>query len=310
MTQVCGIPVSRAYWELKAEQVMNRVFAPEISIDLEIIETPQSRVRVLDGTMPHGRQARANAEHDLAQPQRAPATAIPSIGAKSDSQSRPKPPSIPKRLSQASASAPAPAHQLVWMGGFSLMALLLAGGTLTGLGFWGQYQQSLQQERNMLLIERLRSLSPAPQGAEEPTTDQNNGHGSLTGTGNGPELPPPPPEEPWMQELSTLPSSSAPAARPLQVPLSPRITAGPPPEARPQGRGTQALGSEPPQLVGVIQAPGQKPTAIFQVAGTSANAGIGETIGSSGWQLRSATGDSVVIERDGNQRRLSISGSF
>jgi len=30
-----AIPTSRAYWELKAEQMMNRLFAPEPAIDLE-----------------------------------------------------------------------------------------------------------------------------------------------------------------------------------------------------------------------------------------------------------------------------------
>ena len=31
-----GIPTSRAYWELKAEQMMNRVFDPEATIDLDV----------------------------------------------------------------------------------------------------------------------------------------------------------------------------------------------------------------------------------------------------------------------------------
>jgi hypothetical protein len=31
-----GIPRSRAFWELKAEQMMNRVFDPEATIDLDV----------------------------------------------------------------------------------------------------------------------------------------------------------------------------------------------------------------------------------------------------------------------------------
>ena len=306
MTQVCGIPISRAYWELKAEQVMNRVFAPEASIDLEIIEAAPSRVRVVEGTVPGEPRVREVFQKGLEQPEPTPvrtntsSTPNPELAGKQHLQS------VQKRLNLSSA----PPEQLVWMGGLTLMALLLAGATLTGLGFWGQYQQSLQQERNMMLIERLRSLTPASQGSEQLITDRTNGHGSVTGTGNGPELPPPPPEEPWMQELSSLPSSNAPAARLLQVPLHQRVTAGAPPEARPLSRGSQGVAGDLPQLVGVIQAPGQQATAMFQVAGTAANAGIGETIGNTGWRLRSANGDSAVIERDGNQRRLSISSGL
>ncbi|MFN9644550.1 MAG: hypothetical protein ACK6BG_05370, partial [Cyanobacteriota bacterium] len=40
-----GLPTSRAYWELKAEQMMNRVFAPDSAIDLDPLpseaEAPQ-----------------------------------------------------------------------------------------------------------------------------------------------------------------------------------------------------------------------------------------------------------------------------
>jgi len=41
----------RAYWELNAEQVVNRLFAPEPSIDLEIIE---SRPAPLPASAPPG----------------------------------------------------------------------------------------------------------------------------------------------------------------------------------------------------------------------------------------------------------------
>lgn len=35
-----SIPTSRAYWELRAEQVMDRVFCPSDSIDVEVLEAP------------------------------------------------------------------------------------------------------------------------------------------------------------------------------------------------------------------------------------------------------------------------------
>jgi hypothetical protein len=57
----------------------------------------------------------------------------------------------------------------------------------------------------------------------------------------------------------------------------------------------------------VVQAPGHSGAAIFQIGNSSTSAAVGESIGSSGWRLRSANGDSAVIERGGEQRRVSIS---
>jgi len=50
--------------------------------------------------------------------------------------------------------------------------------------------------------------------------------------------------------------------------------------------------------VGVVQVPGQSESAIFQIGG------------SAGWRLRSASGDTAVIEKGGEQRRVSISSGF
>jgi type II secretory pathway component PulC len=61
-----------------------------------------------------------------------------------------------------------------------------------------------------------------------------------------------------------------------------------------------------PELLGVVGAPGKAGSAIFQMGGSSSNVGVGESIGSSGWRLRSAEGDSVLIERSGVVRRISI----
>jgi hypothetical protein len=46
------------------------------------------------------------------------------------------------------------------------------------------------------------------------------------------------------------------------------------------------------------------------VGGSSTSAAVGESIGGSGWRLRSASGDSAVIERGGQVRRISISSGF
>jgi hypothetical protein len=56
--------------------------------------------------------------------------------------------------------------------------------------------------------------------------------------------------------------------------------------------------------------PGKGGSAIFQIDGSSTSASVGESIGGTGWRLQSASGDSVVLERDGQQQRVSISGGL
>ena len=63
-----------------------------------------------------------------------------------------------------------------------------------------------------------------------------------------------------------------------------------------------------PLLLGVVQVPGQSGSAIFKNGGSSISAAVGERIGSSGWRLQSASGDSAVIERHGISRRVTIGG--
>jgi hypothetical protein len=58
--------------------------------------------------------------------------------------------------------------------------------------------------------------------------------------------------------------------------------------------------------VGVVGAAGQPGSAIFQVGSSSTSVTVGEPIGSSGWRLRSADGDTAVIERGGEVRQVSI----
>ena len=69
-------------------------------------------------------------------------------------------------------------------------------------------------------------------------------------------------------------------------------------------------GGNVPLLVGVVQVPGQSGAAIFQLGGSTTSAAVGESIGSSGWRLRSASGDTAVIEKGGEQHRISISSDI
>jgi type II secretory pathway component PulK len=59
----------------------------------------------------------------------------------------------------------------------------------------------------------------------------------------------------------------------------------------------------------VVQAKGRGGSAIFSLNGTSTSTAVGEAIGATGWRLHAAEADSVVIERNGQQQRVSIGGA-
>ncbi|WP_216919980.1 hypothetical protein [Synechococcus sp. CCAP 1479/9] len=270
-----GIPTSRAYWELKAEQMMNRVFDPEATIDLDVAS-----------------QAEAPPPLPLAPPVR---------------QLRGRP----------AAPAPAPSRHdrntllLTAMGGVCMVSV---ASSVLYLTHSSRMQQALSQERSLLLVERLRSLgpaNPAPLGA------------AGTSLAGGPSvLPlasdqlPPPPEEPWIEQLSQLPQPEGSRAPVLRVPVSPKLAAAAPAATGGGGGGygersaAPAGGGPVPELVGVVGSAGRPASAIFQMGGSSTSVSVGEAIGGSGWRLRSADGDTAMIERGGEVRRISISNGY
>ena len=191
------------------------------------------------------------------------------------------------------------------LAGAGVSVMLLAAMALMLLWAWNQTQQAMRQERNLLLMERLRSMGPS---ISTGAADAAEAHGTGQGTTADGGLPPAPPGEPWMEELASLPASSAPAADVLRVPVNATITSPAPAASASHGNGGGGGGA--PHLVGVVQVPGQNGSAIFQIGGSSTSAAVGESIGSSGWRLRSASGDSAVIEKGGVQRRVSISSGF
>jgi hypothetical protein len=266
-----AIPTSRAYWELRAEQVLNRVFAPEAPIVVDICDT----VPTQDLT----------AEDPPAAAQ-TPASPL-------------RPPSSRAAGPWWSQEQHQPALLLTGMG---LLLTVMAGTGLLGLSLWHQSQQAIRQERNMLLVERLREIGPATVAEPDPEVVSGNRADTTS--------PPPPPSEPWMEELATLPASTAPAAGVLRVPMNDKVGQPAPPANGILNASASASNEPLPQLVGVVQVPGRPGSAIFQVEGSSSSAAAGESIGSSGWRLRSAEGDSAVIERDGKQRRVSISSGL
>ena len=255
-----------AYWELRAEQVLNRVFEPEKPIEVEFCDSPrQAPLQAVEPTL-------------VINP-------LPSHRAK------------PGLLLALTTGA----------------VVVATGAALVVLGLWNQSQQAIQQERNMLLIERLRNMGPSSsdatsQATADATAEGDQSSATAAGAAQGGDLPPPPPGEAWVEELAALPATGAPLAGVLRVPVNGRITS-PAPEASGNSK-SGATGSSAPQLVGVVQVAGQSGSAIFQIGGSSTSAAVGESIGASGWRLRSAGGDSAVIEKGGEQLRVSISSGF
>ncbi len=249
---------SRAYWELKAEQVMDRVFENA------------------------GRSSGV------------PLQTHPSVP------TQPPPPSSAE-LEPIEVEV-REAHGLQQLKPWSLAGVGLACmGLLVGLGLWHGWSETrndLRQERNLRLLEGIRSLESTPA-----ITDA----GAPSPAGDG--LPPPPPSEPWIEELGQLEGGSPSAVAPLQVPLNGTLQA-PAPPATGSAPAPASSGSGTPELLGVVQIPGKPGSAIFQLGGSSTNALVGEMIGGSGWKLVSTSGDSAVIERGGASRRVSISGGF
>ncbi|CAK6687706.1 hypothetical protein [Synechococcus sp. CBW1107] len=368
-----GIPTSRAYWELKADQLLNRVFDPAPTIEVELCDTPVA------GSLFSAARVSAAATPMPAEQPVAPAMQAVEAGLQTATSpgSVPAPMAVAEPMAAATApaaavapmagappeppDAPLPHHQLVadplaasgrrgmvpnavqitripwhrrlgeWvserpglaLAGFGGTCLAMGASSLLLLSHWNATQQALRQERNLLLVERLRALGPAATTTPAGNTDPAEGkRGAPPEEGVSASLPPPPPDEPWMEELATLPQGGAPTAAPLRVPVSSSIATPAPASSGGGGGSAQASsasadgseggggGGDAPQLVGVVQIPGRGGSAIFQMGGTSTTAGVGESIGGSGWRLRSATGDSAVIERGGQQRRISISSGF
>ena len=213
------LPTSRAYWNLRAEQVRDKVFDQDalnssrpnrlIPVDVDVHEPP--------------------------------------------------PPTPP-----APAATTTTPWLLLIVSGIAVAGAVNSGWLISSLL---QSRSQLDQERNLLMLERLQAEASTP--AE--------------------------PEPEWMASLEPpAPPSS------LGLALSPAA-----PEPLPIPTLTPM-----PQLTGVVQGPGGNSSAIFQLGTTSLSAGIGESIGSSGWRLDSISSGGAVISQHGQQRTLSVGGLF
>ena len=322
-----GIPTSRAYWDLQAEKLMNRIFDPVDTIDLR---TDADR-SALDALALPALEEVANPGAAAAPASRAPrwqrarrpqasaqidpfrSTAVSSPAPLDPAVSAP----VPQRGLQATL-ATLTVHQqpLMLIGAFAAAGLVSASSGVLALSQWNRFQDSLRQERSLLLVERLRNFGPATQAPATPPAPALAPPTGLTAQAGAPQtamqaqaysqgarpadndLPPPPPQEAWIEQLGELPQRSAPI---LRVPVSPKLAAA---AAAPVRRSPPP--GPLPLLVGVVGAPGKVGSAIFQMGGSTSTVSVGETIGNSGWRLRSTDGDSVQIEHDGDLRRIAI----
>jgi hypothetical protein len=248
------LSTSRAYWNLRAEQVMDRVF----SDGERTLEAVQVRVD-------------------------------------------PAPLNV-----ETTAHTPPESRAMGWWHR-RLRLLLFAVPTVTSVAIslwlarnWHTTQAALNRERDLQLIERVRNL-PLTTAEPQPATAT-----SATAATSGDPIQLPASLEPVMIPLPAgpLPSDQAPASEsPVttspSVATAPRTDTAPRPAAAPE-----------PLLVGVVHAGGGKGSAIFRLDQLSLSATPGELIGNSGWRLHSVQASGAVIERQGQQRNLTVGGAF
>ena len=229
-------PTSHAYWTLRAEQVLDRVF--DNTSESTSQSSPSNRHLVPVEV----------AVHEPIQPSTFP------IGVQV----------APQVAAQGSR------WQTPLLTGIAVAGLMRRGWLLFDLQ---RSARTLERERNVALVERLRATEKAIPPAPKPATV-----GRL--------------------EPLTLPIQSLPMPPVAVAPSGITATEGAP------------IGLPLPLLTGVMQSPGGLSSAIFQLNNTSVSAAIGESLGSSGWTLESVGESSAVIRNNGQMRTLSVGGVF
>jgi hypothetical protein len=175
-------------------------------------------------------------------------------------------PSIAQVAPQAAAhmAAQSSGWQTALLTGIAVAGLLSSGWLLFDLQ---RSARTLERERNVALVERLRANEKAVAPTPEPTTVDRL--------------------EPLTLPIQSLPMPPIGLAPTESMPISPL-----------------------PVLTGVMQSPGGRSSAIFQINNASVSAEIGESLGGSGWTLASVGASSAVIRNNGQERTLSVGGVF
>ena len=253
------VSTSRAYWNLRAEQVMDKVF------EQDAFDAGERHLVPVDVAVE-------------------------------------EPTPTPAEMATPAASTKAQDSTL-WLlpmlTGIAVASVVSCGWLI---GNWQISQSQLEQERNLLIVERLRqNITPTAVPAPAPAQPQQPSHVQQPSQTQQPQLsdlPPPTTQQPISLAPLTLPIRQTPLS--TQQPQSPSIS--PTPDA--------GLPQELPLLTGVVQGPGGNSSAIFQVGQSSLSAGIGESIGNSGWTLDAINDTGAVIKRNGERRNLSVGGVF
>ena len=175
-------------------------------------------------------------------------------------------PSTAQVAPQVAAQVPVQSRrwQTALLTGMAVAGLLISGWLLFDLQ---RSARTLERERNVALVERLRATEKAIPPTPEPTTVDRL--------------------EPLTLPIQSLPMPPIGLAPTESMPISPL-----------------------PVLTGVMQSPGGRSSAIFQINNASVSAEIGESLGSSGWTLASVGASSAVIRNNGQERTLSVGGVF
>ena len=154
--------------------------------------------------------------------------------------------------------------QTALLTGMAVAGLLSSGWLLFDLQ---SSARTLERERNLALVERLRANEKAVAPTPEPTTVDRL--------------------QPLTLPIQSLPMPPIGLAPTESTPISPL-----------------------PVLTGVMQSPGERSSAIFQINNASVSVEIGESLGSSGWTLASVGASTAVIRNNGQERTLSVGGVF
>jgi len=236
---------SRAFWNLRAEQVMDRVFDPS--------DPALQAVKV--AILPQASSSQADS-HPI---------------------------------------QPPTARRQGLLIGTAVVAVLGVSTSLWLAQNWQRTLQSLNRERDLQMIERLRSMPVA--GADSTTAT-----GSATTAAR--------PAAAAADDGSPV-EESAPTASllPLTIPLAGTMPASPVSQLSDDVIAA-AMAPAEPLLVGVVHAGGGQGSAIFQLDQLSLSATPGEAIGNSGWRLKSVQTNGAVIEHNGEERTVSVGGAF
>ena len=333
MTSSRFTTTSRAFWDLRAEQVMDRVFRPATAA---MSSNAYGRADATAARATHDDDDDDSIEVEVREAPTAAAITAAARPVSSPPQHRAATVHRSSAWGQSPWRAPSPLFNRAWLstpwqiggvaipprlalacgGGLACLACLALGTSTTLWLGWNQASQDLRQERTIRLLEGIRELDGNQTSAAAAPGTRSKREDIAARTDG---LPPPPPNEPWIEELGQLEGQGSGGPAPLRVPVNGTLrapapvastSASPsqpsPPSPMPAGSGGGAI----PELVGVVQIPGKPRSAIFQVGSSSTNATAGESIGSSGWRLVNTTSDSAVIERAGVSRRVSISSGF